>query len=384
MVNVIFSLKALLHRLWRPPMADNSTLRALIHFATHAPNDLHLPRDPKPIDVVDFERMFVEACRRDVIDRHRDILTQCAVRSVRLYKHQRGVEHEYIVVDVVVPAVDDTPERFIGSLKCERTVAPEHSRTTNHSGAFSPASSSSGLAIPAVDQFFVWDPPMETRIPADHRLAYTHDFPPAQRPPLARLIAAASALHDEAPNYVVTTHQCYWYANVLFRILVREASDQVPLQPGVSFTEGDTTRAPDVPPKTVNAGTFISVFKFVTKRTIQQAINAVDAKVEAKQVHVEAQLEEVRAQLLDLQRKAEENQRNIQQLEVERTAKEEAQRQVEAERAAKEEAHRQVEAERVAKEEAQRQVEAERATRIEQAARIAALERQLESLSPAS
>ncbi|KAI0370884.1 hypothetical protein BV20DRAFT_965953 [Pilatotrama ljubarskyi] len=278
MVNIVSSFRALIHRFLGRRMADQTTLRVLLHE--------NGSRDPRYLDVEMFEDKLVDACRRD--DR-RDILSRCVISRVVLYKQEGMPEHEYIVADVVVPDSDGTPARPLGGLKAERTVATEDGGCTNHSKAVLSPASSSGVTIPALDRFFVWDPPTASMIPNDHQVAYAHDFPVSDRPSIALLIATASVLHEEAPNYFVRTHQCYWFAGVLFRMLVGEASQQLPLRPGVAISVADE-------PRTVNAGTFLDVFNIVTKEDIRQTVDAIKSNVLSKEARIQDRLRALRAE----------------------------------------------------------------------------------------
>ncbi|KAI0369062.1 hypothetical protein BV20DRAFT_424722 [Pilatotrama ljubarskyi] len=233
MVNLLSSLRAFVHRVLGLPMSDAPTLRYLLE--THEGGNT--------FSVQDFEASFLRACtldRRsdsDIVKRARISLAGARVSTIAFYKDKVRSEHEYIVVELVVPDVADSPTRDpegsadsdvpvrvhkVGALLCERTVAPEHSNSSVQKGAIihdlspsssspnsSSPSSSSFSPIPAVDRFCVYDPPMEWRISGSH-LVYKYTFEPHHsRPSIARVLAAASVLHDEAPDYLIRTRQCY-------------------------------------------------------------------------------------------------------------------------------------------------------------------------------
>ncbi|KAI0819613.1 hypothetical protein BC628DRAFT_1015430 [Trametes gibbosa] len=49
---------------------------------------------------------------------------------------------------------------------------------------------------------------------------YSYTYPPRDRPSITRLVAAALVVHNSQPDYILLSSQCYWYAGVLFRLLV--------------------------------------------------------------------------------------------------------------------------------------------------------------------
>ncbi|KAI0370876.1 hypothetical protein BV20DRAFT_1120956 [Pilatotrama ljubarskyi] len=282
-LTIVSSFKALLHRFLGTRMvADEPTLRFLLDdTGTHAPG---------PLDVDLFENYFVQVCRLNIRrNGGRDILSECRISPVVLYKQRGKPDHEYIVADVVVPASDDTPERALGGLKAVRTVhvvATDDGESTKHSRPSSPASSSGGtIRIQALDRFFAWDLPTRSRLPKGHQVALKHVFAVSERPSITLLVGAAAALHEHAPD----CHQPYWFAAMLFRILVGEASEQLPHRARITISVADE-------PRRVNARTFMEVFNVVTKEDIRKTVAAIESNVLSKEAQIQDRLRALRAE----------------------------------------------------------------------------------------
>ncbi|KAI0370878.1 hypothetical protein BV20DRAFT_1051981 [Pilatotrama ljubarskyi] len=196
-------------------------------------------------------------------------------------------------------AGSDVPVRVrpIGALRCERMAVPEqHDISRIHRGNitydFSFARSSRS-PVPALDCFIPFDQAMARRF-ARARLVYKHTFDqPRTRPSIARIIAAASVLHDEFPDCIIRSRQCYWFAGALFRMVVGP-TDLAPRTRNVKFALA--YEHPDGAAKTVHAGRFVNTFRLVTNQSIEGTVAALEDKVMKKEREIEDRLRPLRMQ----------------------------------------------------------------------------------------
>ncbi|KAI0351639.1 hypothetical protein OH77DRAFT_1429470 [Trametes cingulata] len=302
MARLLNSLRAFIRRALGLAMADEITLKRLL--------DSDLVPLPTTVPVEKFETHFVKACKNGKEEFGRDVLSTSRISKVAFYKEEGGSEHEYVVVEVVAPDTADmrgetneTPDRVLGALKCERTVAANRNNPRAHKGAVlndvSP-NSSSGHAIPASDQFVVLE---KLSTPSGHRLVYAYEFGcPEDRPPIARLIAAAAVLHAKYPDYILRSRQCYWFAGVLFRVLVGPPADRLYPRVEVDFsyayerpTDAGVAGQGASQAKGARAGRFKDTFDVVTKKRVEKTVAEIQSDLEEEERTFETNLEALRA-----------------------------------------------------------------------------------------
>jgi len=212
------------------------------------PRDVILDLPPKTPQSVDY--WCTSAIERYI---ERPDYRKCKVVRLRRYKKANNAQHEYLTATVEHPLLNslygpvllrierqlehlepngtpvlcenqkDTPPNTPGGdisqgfwatwLASERTGELSPSRTTKSSGF---SSNKIGLASDVVR---LWNPPL---LNSDVQI---EDLDLTDKPvPLVHLAILANVVHDQESLYNLFLTQCYWYANMIARVVARENS----------------------------------------------------------------------------------------------------------------------------------------------------------------
>jgi len=198
-----------------------------------------------------------------VKERHiaRQEVRQCKVVHIRRYKKSKNSQHEYLTATVQHPrhpsrihlrierALEHVEENGAPVLTKEQQITPPPSPGEDISLGFwatwtsqrseelplkavtkarvSPTTSASSSSAflrkvgPASDVVRLWDPPFP--LLSNDNLIETLDL--KDRPlPLVYLAILANTVHDRESLYNLFLTQCYWYANMITRVIANERS----------------------------------------------------------------------------------------------------------------------------------------------------------------
>ncbi|RPD75963.1 hypothetical protein L226DRAFT_559809 [Lentinus tigrinus ALCF2SS1-7] len=213
------------------------------------------------------------------------LLSLCRIATIKLVKKKNSSEHEYTLSYLTRDGRSwEASSSRVGILRCERTVSVHDNTTTAHTLGLL-RSSSNGHHIKALDQVVILDP--DASAGKDDDVVYTHHFDPSTAPSVSMLIAAATVLNEDSPNYLLLNRQCYWFAGLCFRLLVGRPADDLQANPKM---RDQMVVAADGLKKVPCAGTFKHVFKLVTGEEIEQHCARLDDAFKEKILDIDAVL----------------------------------------------------------------------------------------------
>ncbi|KAI0816904.1 hypothetical protein BC628DRAFT_1103317 [Trametes gibbosa] len=204
-------------------------------------------------------------------------------------------EHEYVVLYV---SKDNVPT--YGVVKVERSVNsdPLWIAKTSTASLHKVSTALYDGGVPAEDRLWVntntnTEGQINVFAAEPDRCVYAYVYPLQDRPSLTRLVAAAQVVHQSQTDYILLEAQCYWFAGVIFRLLVGPNAEQLrsetparAMEPLPAGTDRDFEIA---------AGAlFVKWFKIVTQKAIDeccaQLAPAFEAEVQSLEHNITAQL----------------------------------------------------------------------------------------------
>ena len=172
---------------------------------------------PEKRIVQDWERSLLERYHDNA--HYRSRLRSCRISRIRRYKKTTGVEHEYLVVEVLDPASNWT--RY---LQVERTAADPDTRTAQdgQDDARSNVSTQSSLAS-------------SKKLPADDHVTTRLNWPNDKCIQdfdcehgglvLLDLVIIAKLVHDHSEHYRLFKRQCFWYSDMIAAVLKKVSTN---------------------------------------------------------------------------------------------------------------------------------------------------------------
>ncbi|KAH9848290.1 hypothetical protein C2E23DRAFT_437629 [Lenzites betulinus] len=120
-------------------------------------------------------------------------------------------------------------------------------------------------------------------LPDQGDLLFSHIFTRQSHPSLLDALVAAATLHEHSPTYILSSRQCYWYANMLMAALLAQSSngkgtlEDPPLAASALQAEFNIAYDPASTSSTVRQkvvpgpeGTFKGIFRLVTTKDIDE------------------------------------------------------------------------------------------------------------------
>lgn len=294
-------------------------------------------------NVEDFEKTYIVMCGLRAATAgspSEDLLRRARIHMVQLRKTPHGSQHEYILVYIILDGqAKESGVANLGIIKCERLVkiplsrdkAPRLRDLSFFPGAIisksanfassSFSSSSSSTTLPAVDRFTIYDPQGLPQDLQGDQVVYEYIYPTQRAPLPTCLLSAACVLHVHSPDYILLDRQCFWFAGMIFRMIVGADTDNLYATLGAARREvrfaiayqhasgsnrtGAAQSAKGDPigvsrgKVKVSIGTkFQTAFNLVTANDIEKCYRDVAGDFEARRTRIDAQVAEGRAQAM--------------------------------------------------------------------------------------
>jgi hypothetical protein len=213
--------------------------------------------------VQDWERSLLERYHDNV--QYRARLKSCRITRIRRYKKAKGLEHEYLIAEVLDPVSGST--RY---LQVERTAADPDTRTAVQDGQDDARSNLSTQSSLASSKQLAADDHVTTRMnwPSGKENKCIEKFDcESGGLVLLDLVIVAKSVHDHSDRYRLFKRQCFWYSDMIAAVL-RQVSNNVQDYFSVESVELDHSEEAEVEMFEASSGTFRSIRIYTQRKSM--------------------------------------------------------------------------------------------------------------------